>query len=149
MSNGQFSVAVPLIPFEAHAMYISEQQDADFFEIYESATFIVDKVGFGNYKAFKVRGDSMDGGGILDTQNNAIVLSRELQKHHWLDGFRINDYGWIIVTNHNILFKDITGFNKETGEITCRSRNSSPEYSNFQLSLNDVYQIFKVIKRMF
>lgn len=149
MSNGQFSVAVPLIPFEAHAMYVSEQQDADFLEIYESATFIVDKVGFGNYKAFKVRGDSMDGGGILDTQNDAIVLARELQKHHWLDGFRTNDYGWIIVTNHNILFKDITDFNKETGEITCHSRNSSPEYSDFQLSLNDVYQIFKVIKRMF
>ena len=63
-------------------MYISEQQDADFLRTYESAAFIVDKVGFGNYKAFKVRGDSMDGGGILNTQNNAIVLARELQKHH-------------------------------------------------------------------
>ena len=44
-----------------------------------------------------------------------------------MDGFRANDYGWIIVTNHNILYKDITDFNKETGEIHCHSRNLSPE----------------------
>lgn len=149
MGNGQFTVAVPLIPFEAHAQYISEQWDADFVHDYEEVTFIVDKVGFGNYRAFKVKGDSMDGGKILDTQDGAIVLARELQKHHWNDGFRQNEYGWILITKHNILFKDIVGFYKDTGEITCHSRNLSPEYSDFQLELNDVYQIFKVIKRTF
>ena len=149
MDNGQFTVAVPLIPFEAYAQYVSEQWDADFVHDYEEVTFIVDKVGFGNYRAFKVKGDSMDGGRILDTQDGAIVLARELQKHHWNDGFKENDYGWILVTQHNILFKDIVGFDREAGEITCHSRNPSPEYSDFQLSLNEVHQIFKVIKRTF
>ncbi|NQY05775.1 MAG: hypothetical protein HRT68_06105 [Flavobacteriaceae bacterium] len=149
IGNGQFSVAVPLIPFEAHARYLSEQQDADFFDDFESVTFIVDKVGFGNYRAFKVKGDSMNDGHIIDTQDGAIVLARELQQHHWHDGFRPTDYGWILITQHNILFKDIIGFDITIGEITCHSRNSSPEYSDFQLSLNEVFQIFKVIKRMF
>lgn len=149
MGNGQFSVQVPLIPFEAHAQYVSEQWDADYFEDIEKATFIVDKVGFGNYRAFRVKGDSMDGGKIKDTQDGAIVLARELQKHHWLDGFRDTDYGWILVTMHNILFKDIVSLDKESGEITCHSRNLSPEYSDFNLSLDEVHQIFKVIKRTF
>ena len=149
MGNGQFTVAVPLIPFEAHAQYISEQWEANYVHDFEEVTFIVDKVGFGNYRAFKIKGDSMDGGKILDTQDGAIVLARELLKHHWKDGFHACDYGWILVTNNNILFKDIVGFNKENGEITCHSRNPSPEYSDFQLSLNDIYQIFKVIKRTF
>ena len=91
----------------------------------------------------------MDGGHILDTQDGAIVLARELQKHHWKDGFRDCDYGWILITHHNILFKDIIDFNANTGEITCHSRNPSPEYSDFQLNLNEVYEIFKVIKRTF
>jgi len=29
------------------------------------------------------------------------------------------------------------------------SRNTSPEYSDFTINLNNVYQIFKVIKRTF
>jgi len=147
--SGHFTVAVPLIPFEAHAQYIAEQWDANFVHNYEEVTFIVDKVGFGNYRAFKIKGDSMDGGRILDTQDGAIVLARELQKHHWNDGFRPTDYGWILVTQHNILFKDIISADLETGEITCHSRNPSPEYSDFKLSLNEIYQIFKVIKRTF
>jgi len=149
IGNGQFSVAVPLIPFEAHARYVSEQEDANIIEEYKTTTFIVDKVGFGNYRAFKVKGDSMDGGKILDTRDGAIVLGRELQKHHWRDGFKPTDYGWILITHHNILFKDIINFDASTGDITCHSRNSSPEYSDFSLSLNEIYQIFKVIKRTF
>ncbi|MGB5981090.1 MAG: hypothetical protein WBG46_02995 [Nonlabens sp.] len=149
MENGQYTVAVPLIPFEAHAQYLSETDDVHYLEDYEEVTFIVDQVGHGHYKAFSVKGDSMDGGSIMDTADGAIVLARELLRTHWKDGFRSTDYGWIIITQHNILFKDILDYDLEQGIITCHSRNPSPEYSDFELSLDEIHQIFKVIKRTF
>src|SRR5690606_37251127 len=112
-------------------------------------TFNVDRIGRGNYKAFIVKGDSMNGGKINDTPDGAKVLGRELGRHHWKDGFGDTQYGYIILCKKNIFHKDITNYNNETGEITCHSRNSSPEYSDFNISLNDCYQIFKVIKRIF
>lgn len=90
----------------------------------------------------------MNGGGIDDTPDKAKVLGRELQKHHWKDGFNHTKYGWIILCKQNIFHKDITDMDAQ-GNITLHSRNPSPEYSDFQLNLNNVYQIFKVIKRIF
>ncbi|WP_338731732.1 helix-turn-helix domain-containing protein [Mangrovimonas cancribranchiae] len=149
LPSGKFLMKVPMIPANAFAKYISDYQDVDFFEDFEEVTFIVDKVGKGNYKAFKVKGDSMDGGNINDTEDNAIVLGRELRRDHWKDGFYPAKYGWVIVTHSNILFKDIIGMNAEAGTITCHSRNTSPEYSDFELNLNNIHQIFKVTKRTF
>jgi hypothetical protein len=66
-----------------------------------------------------------------------------------MDGFNPTLYGWIILSKHNVFHKDIIGLDKENGTIICHSRNKSPEYSDFELDLNEVYQIFKVIKRTF
>lgn len=149
-TDGQLIIEVPIFPMEAYAKYLEEwTSDAQFFEEYEKITFAVDKIGKGNYLGFKILGDSMNGGKIDDTPAKAIVLGRELQKHHWLDGFSDSKHGWIILTTKNILFKDITAFDKEKATILCHSRNESPEYCDFPLVLNDVYRIFKVIKRTF
>lgn len=149
-TDGQIIIEVPIFPMEAYAKYLDEwTSDAQFFEEYEKITFAVDKIGKGNYLGFRILGDSMNGGRIDDTPAKAIVLGRELQKHHWLDGFSDSQHGWVILTNKNILFKDIIAFDKEKATILCHSRNESPEYCDFPLSLNDIYRIFKVIKRTF
>jgi hypothetical protein len=140
---------VPILPFEAYAKYLDDHNEAGFFDEFEKVTFAVDKIGKGNYLGFRISGDSMNGGKIDDTPDKAIVLGRELQKSLWMSGFHESQHGWIILTNKNILFKDIVAFDKEKATIVCHSRNSSPEYCDFPLSLNDVYQIFKVIKRTF
>lgn len=149
LPDGSFDVEVPVIPFRAHASYIESLETATVQEDFETTVFKVDQVGLGNYRAFVVRGDSMNGGGIDDTKDGATVLGRELGKHHWRDGFHPTLYGWVILCKQNIFHKDITAFDPETGKITCHSRNTSPEFSDFEISLNDVYQIFKVIKRIF
>lgn len=148
-NNGQNIIEVPILPFEAYAKYLDEHNEAGFFDEYEKVTFAVDKIGKGNYLGFRISGDSMNGGRIDDTPDKAIVLGRELQKSLWMDGFHESRHGWIILTNKNILFKDIVAFDKEKATILCHSRNESPEYCDFPLLLNDVYQIFKVIKRTF
>lgn len=149
LPDGSYDVQVPIIPFSAYASYLESVETGTVNEDFETTVFKVDRVGRGNYKAFVVRGDSMDGGHIHDTEDGSTVLGRELGRHHWKDGFKPNKYGWIILCRQNIFHKDITGFDPETGNITCHSRNTSPEYADFELNLNEVYQIFKVIKRTF
>ena len=90
----------------------------------------------------------MNGGGIYDTPGGAEVLGRRLGKHHWPDGFRPTDYGWIIVSRSGIFHKDIEDTDTP-GQILCTSRNPSPEFSDFTLILDEVHSIWKVIKRMF
>ena len=149
LENGQYDVEIPVIPFSAYASYLESLETGTVIQDLETAVFKVDRIGHGTYRAFIVRGDSMNGGGIDDTKDGATVLGRELGKHHWKDGFYPTDYGWIILSRKNIFHKDITALDPETGNITCHSRNPSPEYADFELNLNEVYQLFKVIKRTF
>ena len=147
--NGDLIVQAPLLGSAAYARYLDEMGEAGAFQSDEMVSFIVDKIDRGNFVAFRISGDSMNGGLIDDTPDRAIVLGKELPMDLWMDGFGESRFGWIILTKRNVLFKDIVGFDKETATITCHSRNNSPEYADFKLSLNDVHKIFKVIKRSF
>jgi hypothetical protein len=148
MTDGSFLVTVDLVPFEAHGRYLSE--DPEYYAEWEQITFNVPKMGRGNYLGFKHKGESMfnpDNPGFYDIKQGMKSLARELGRWHWKDGFRRKDapYGWILITNKNILHKDITAINLDEGTITCSSRNPDAKYSDFDLELNDVYQIFKII----
>jgi hypothetical protein len=150
MPDGSFLMRVPLVPVKAYARYISEGDSAQFLENAEFVFFRVDHVAKGKYLAFVIKGDSFWNEGGYDTPDKAIVLVRELQRTHWKDGFRESELGWIIVTHHNVVIKDIINQDLINGIITCHSRNPSPEYSDFTLSLDeDVKSIWKVIKRQF
>lgn len=149
-SDGSFILTVPLVPFEAYASYVEAFHDeVAVLNEWEKVSFHVDKVFKGKYLGFRTKGDSMNGGGIYDTPDKALMLGRELQKHHWKDGFNKCDYGFVIISKYGMMHKDITHLNLENGTITCHSRNPSPEYRDFELELNEVYQIFKIHKRTF
>jgi len=141
-----FNLTVNLLPFDGYASYCESLEDVLIAYDFEQVTFNVDQYGHGNYMAFKIKGDSMNGGNINDTMDGALVLGRELGRHHWLDGFSPTDFGWVILSKENIYHKDITDLDKSTGDIICSSRN--PDVDDFKVNLNDVYQIFKVIKRI-
>lgn len=149
LPNGKFQVIVPKVPYKAYASFIEVYGDEYATkESFGTAYFTVEHPGKGNYVAFTVGNDSMNGGGINDTPNGAEVLGRELQRHHWKDGFNSTDYGWIIICETGMFHKDIEGPSNE-GMITCQSRNPSLEYPDFEMSLNEVHTIWKVIKRSF
>lgn len=149
LENGKFIMTVPLVPAKAYATYISECCDGETIEGFNEVNFYVDQYARGNYVAFEIKGDSMDNGGLYDNPEGCITLCRELGKHHWKDGFKDSQYGWIIVHRDTILCKDITKQDLINGIITCHSRNTSPEYSDFDVKLDEVKQIFKIIKRTF
>lgn len=146
--NNDIRVEVLEIPFPAYASYVEAYNDEDkLHQEFAKSTFTVDKLGRGFYLGFKVTGDSMNGGGIDDTPDGAQVLARELGRHHWQDGFRKSQYGFILMTQSNIYHKDITGFDLDSGMLTLSSRNKANK--PFTVSINEVSRIFKVIKRAF
>lgn len=146
--DGSTKIEVIKIPFDAYASYLEAYNDEDkLHSEFSTATFTVDKVAKGNYLAFNIKNDSMNGGGINDTPSGAEVLAREVGRHLWKDGFHTPQYGFILMTKNAIYHKDIKDYDNETGLLTLSSRNKSEE--DFQVSINDIYRIFNVIKRTF
>ena len=146
--DGRYTVEVLEVPFPAYASYLQAYTDEKLLvQEFGKTTFDVDKIGLGNYMGFRVKGDSMNGGGINDTPHGAKVLGREVGRHLWELGFRKTLYGFVLLTKNNIYHKDITDYNKETGMLTLHSRN--PKVDDFEISINDVYQVFNVIKRAY
>lgn len=146
--NGKLYVSVKLVPVKAFGSYLSEFQDPDFFDsLPETREFKVDHMGRGNYICFEVKGDSMNGGKIDDSKDGAELLCRELGRHLWKGGFKENALGWVIVHKDTIVFKDIKSVNMETGDMVLSSRSGLPQHPDFTVNLNDVCQIWKVIKR--
>lgn len=140
-------IEVLKIPFAAHASYIECYNDIKICEEeFSSITFKVDHIGRGNYVGFESFGDSMWNGGGYDTPSGADILGREVGKHLWQNGFHKTKYGFVIIAKSGIWHKDITEL-KENGEITLSSRN--PNSKPFNYPLNDILQVFHVIKRSF
>lgn len=149
----KIAIEVPVIPMKAYAQYVDEFYNEASDITFETAVLEVDHFGKGDYLAFDISGDSMNGGLINDTPDGARVLARQIGQHLWRGGLNQSKYGHILITNKNILFKDITAFSKKDMTITLHSRNSSPEYADFDMALgyreseDHIQQIFKVTKR--
>ncbi|WP_294822656.1 helix-turn-helix domain-containing protein [uncultured Flavobacterium sp.] len=149
LKGGKFRIYVKKVPVKAFGSYLSDYQDPDFFEELEDVSFTVDHFAKGRYICFEVQCDSMDGGSINDAPEGAELLCRELGRQHWKDGFRNSIYGWVIVHKDTVIYKDIAEFNIDSGDIVCRSRSGLPQHRDFIINLNEVRQIWKVIKRAY
>ncbi|WP_306354231.1 XRE family transcriptional regulator [Flavobacterium sp. '19STA2R22 D10 B1'] len=146
--DGTIKIEVLKIPFPAYASYLEAYNDEEKLDReFLKTQFSVDRIGRGNYLAFDAKGDSMNGGGLYDTPDGAELLAREIGKDLWQDGFRKTNYGFVLLTKKAIYHKDIQDYNINTGMLTLRSRN--PIEKDFEISINDIYRIFNVIKRSF
>ena len=150
-SGGIITMDVPLVPMKAFAQYIDEFYSEAADITFEWRALQVDQYGKGHYLAFQIEGSSMNSQHIDDTPDGATVLGREIGSHLWSGSLYRSQFGHIIITNRNILFKDIVHHDKETHTVTLHSRNPSPEYSDFKLRLGEcdeetyIRQIFKVL----
>lgn len=148
LPNGKLLLTVPLVPVRAQATYIMEHTDADYIADLKKVSFVVDRVGKGSYRAFEIQNDSMNNGTIDSIPDGAIVLGRELGRHHWTSKLNYRQYPyWVIVHKNTVLCKQIIEHNLENGTITCHSLNDSPEYQDFKVELNDVRQLFNIIAK--
>lgn len=147
--GGKFLMRVPIVPVYAYAKYIDEVRDAEIWDGDGYFDFPVDQIYHGNYQAFEIKGDSMDDDSKRSLSHGDIVNARELSRDKWTSRLHTDQYpNWIIVTNTTVLCKQIINQNLETGDITCHSLNSSPEYTDFNINLNDIRKLFNIVQRV-
>lgn len=149
LGNGKFRMTVPFVPQKAYAKYLDEVRDAEEMT-YDTWDFIVDKIGHGDYRAFEIKGDSMDDDSKRSICNGDVVLARDLGREHWVSPLNIKDFPyWIIAYDNTVLCKQIVSHDVENGTITCHSLNDSPEYNtDFELKLDSVYKLYNIIQRV-
>lgn len=148
LPNGQYMMTMPLAEHNIQAGFLDHFQDLDYLADMAQHSIIVDKPVQGRYIAFRVKGDSMDDGTSEAIVQNSIVSSRELNRQHWSSKLRTKDFPyWVIYTTQSKypLLKEITGHNVEEGIIKCHSLNDGPDYSDFELSINDIQALFYVV----
>ena len=148
LENGQYLMTMPLAEYDIQAGLLDIYQDIEQLKGLGKHSIIVDKPAKGRYIAFRVKGDSMDNGKTNGITEKSIVTSRELQRHLWKDKIRFKDFPiWVIYTTQSRmpLLKQIISHDVESGTIKCHSLNDGPEYTDFELSLNDIQALFYVI----
>ena len=143
--NPEKVMHVPLVNKYAYAGYMRGYGDAEYIESLPTVPFPVDRDYKGHYMAFEVSGDSMDVDARRSFRAGDIVLGREIGRQHWQDKLHINKWSFVIVhRTEGILIKDIVRHDVSRGIITLHSLN--PFYDDFDVSLDDVAQIYNVIK---
>lgn len=148
LENGQYLMTMPLAEFNIQAGLLDNYQDIEYLKGLEKHSIIVDNPVKGRYMAFRVKGDSMDDDSSRAIVQNSIVTTRELHRSHWKDKIRIKDFPyWVIYTSQSRypLLKEITNHNTTAGTITCHSLNDAPEYTDFELPLDEVQALFYVV----
>lgn len=148
LENGQYLMTMPLAEFSIQAGLLDHYQDIEYIKEMAKHSIIVDEPARGRYMAFRVKGDSMDNGTSDAILHDSVVSTRELQRQHWTNKIRYNDFPyWVIYTTESRypLLKQIIDHDVERGIIKCHSLNDGPEFPDFDLSLDTVQALFYVI----
>ena len=148
MTDGSFEMSIKLVEPYAYAGYLTNHDDTDYIDSLPDHYINVDELKRGYYRAFRVKGDSMDYEGRKFIAEGAIVSGRSIAKEFWRDKLHLHKWPlYIIVTReHNILVKEITAHDVEKARITCHSYNGDKSlYPDFQLSLNEVVELYNVV----
>lgn len=144
--NGKLYISVPHVPFAARGEFPNLADSLEPLTDWGREIYAVDFKVNGKYFSFDVRGDSMDNGLRDCLQDGDKVLVRELERDQWRT-LRTGDHRfWILVFGSSVLIKEITHLDTNTGIITCHSLNPSPEYHDFNISLDNVRHLYYVIK---
>lgn len=136
-------IQVPIVEKRARAGYPSAFTDPEYIESLRKI-HVPKQYEKGNYLVFEIDGNSMDDGSKRSICNNDAVLCKELDRDRWKEKLFYNKYLFIIVTADDVVCKQITNHNISTGIINCHSFN--PAYEDFELNLNEIYQLFYLVK---
>jgi len=102
----------------------------------------------GGYVAFETTNNSMNNGKVGSMPMGTIVLGKQISKTEFKK--KIKKEGtlyWIIVCESTIMCKEITAFDSKDKKLTCHSLNSSPEFPDFEIGLDEVKQFFLILKK--
>lgn len=133
----------------AYAGYVSGWADPTFVDELPKHTVVMRNLTLGVYRAFVVRGDSMDNGLRGSFADGDILACRKLYQKHWRHRLHIHQHKYFVfVTSKGIQIKEVIEHRVEEGIIVCHSLNPDKDkYPDFEISLADVREIYYVMAR--
>lgn len=148
LEDGKILMSVPLVGQYAEAGYLSGYNDPQYLDDLEKYSVIVDRHHRGVYRAFSVRGDSMDDGTNLAIMAGDIVLGRQVESVLWNSRFHLHDWeDFIIVHREGVIAKRILKHDVEKGTILLHSLNPDKgKYPDFEMPLEDVMEVYNIIE---
>ncbi len=144
VSNVEF-LNIPFLPIHAQGGYGRGYGDHEYIESLPTYPVIVDKNYKGKYRVFEVDGDSMDDGTRNAIYNGDKILCREVKRELWTSKLHYKDWYFVIcMKNDGITIKQITAHDVEKAIIRCHPLN--PIFDDFEVDLNEVAELYNVIK---
>ena len=148
LGNGYYQMLVPLIGHYAYGGYLTGFSDTEFIEELPKFPIIVKKQHKGIYRAFNVRGESMNNNTSESIIQGDVAIGRRVEKEYWKSKLHLTKWqDFVIVHQDGILIKRIIDHNVETGIITCESLNQDKDfYPNLKIHLTEVNELFNIIQ---
>ncbi|WP_420150348.1 LexA family transcriptional regulator [Spirosoma sp.] len=149
LDNGMVLMTIPLVDEYAYASYPHGWKDSEYIEELPKHSIVLPKRDKGRYRAFVVRGDSMDDGGRKAIYAGDIVVGREVERDFWQSRLYINGTGrdYIIVHQDGVFIKRIIKHDVKEGLITCASSNPDKDhFPDFDVRLSEVYELYIIWK---
>ncbi|WP_036381110.1 helix-turn-helix domain-containing protein [Muricauda sp. MAR_2010_75] len=147
LDHGKYLVMAPLVMVEWHKKYIESLEKQQGRIPFQSA-FVIDFLAKEPHRIFEVSGDSMNDDSLNAIPNKAFVLGLGLKKESFTkDDETLWDKSYILVCKDRIICKQLTGYSKEKTVLLCHNLNTSPEFQDFELPLDDVLQVFRIVKK--
>jgi len=147
LEHGKYLVMAPLVLVEWHQKYIKALQKDKLTNPFQGG-FIIDFLTEEPHRIFEVSGDSMNDFSAASIPNKSYVLGLEIKKESLArnkESFWNESY--VLVCTDRIICKRLTGYNKDKKTLLCHNLNTSPEFQDFELPLDDVLQVFRVVKK--
>lgn len=148
LEPGKYLVEVPLVIVREQGEYSQKYNDETFMGTLPHIGFVIDQVSVTRYMAFEIANNSMYNGTAESIPAKTIVLGKQTSKTEMVRKVKTDPHRyWMILHRNAMMCKQITKYDKTTKGLTCHSLNDSPEYSDFEIHLEDVKQFFMIIKK--
>ncbi|SNY95095.1 XRE family transcriptional regulator [Flagellimonas pacifica] len=150
LDYGKYFTQIPLVLVEGQKNYIESLTESGLGNSPFRTGFVIEFLEDEAYKAFEVSGDSMNDGSIDAIPNKTIVLGIKTKKERFArESNSMIGKPYILVCKDRIICKQVAGFDIDKKALQCHNLNKSPEYQDFELPLEDILEIFRIVKKQF
>lgn len=146
LAPGKYLILAPLVLSELYGKFSKQYAKKVFVHTLPRTGFVLDRVSVAQYIAFEISNDSMDDGSLKSIPVKAIVLGK-LIPHEKLQGHIKTNLGSpsILVYKGNVMCKIIGDYHKRNKTMVCKSLKDSPEYTDFEIKIKEIEQLYTII----
>jgi len=147
LGHGKTLLKVPLVPAEAQKEFVESYAEGNSLKKAFRMDFLVRTLENTTYVAFEVTGDAMDNGTSFSVPNGAVVLAKKVDKSKLHINDSVTHTAFVLVCADRIICKAITRMTQDKKGLICHNLNPSPEFRDFEVAMDEVYDVYEVIKK--